>query len=388
MRNVIETRMLSGLQRRGGFGGVADQLNLYNHYVGTPDYLAQDITRRRRVTPDSVRRFVQQYLQPNARVIVHGVPGKQELGTRSAEAAGAARRASGRPGDAINADEPWRAKLRRSRPTARAAQLPTPQSFQLANGLTVLALAADRRLPVVSASLVVRNGERRESDRQAGPRQLFGRDAESGNRDAHRNADRRGYRADWRVASTRARRWTRRRSRRRASRRNFPAALDAPGGRGASIELPGGGGRAHSCGEAGRSRRSSGAIPNISPRNVTAAALYGPSIQYGFAQTRHGRVHQAMTRDDLQGFWRQHFVPGNAALVVAGADHAGRAAQAGGSDVRELAARHGRRPRSSALRVSRAAAGARRSAGLAADAAARRDDSACRARAPTTCRCA
>ena len=47
VRNVIETGTLSGLQRRGGFGGVADQLNLYNHYMGTPDYLTQDVMRRR-----------------------------------------------------------------------------------------------------------------------------------------------------------------------------------------------------------------------------------------------------------------------------------------------------------------------------------------------------
>jgi hypothetical protein len=29
----------SRLQSLGGFGGVADLLNLYNHFVGTPDYL-------------------------------------------------------------------------------------------------------------------------------------------------------------------------------------------------------------------------------------------------------------------------------------------------------------------------------------------------------------
>ena len=67
-RNVFETQIFSGLQLVGGFGGVADQLNLYNHYVGTPDYLAQDIGRRRKVTPDSVRQFAQRYLAPNARV--------------------------------------------------------------------------------------------------------------------------------------------------------------------------------------------------------------------------------------------------------------------------------------------------------------------------------
>ena len=79
-RNVLETQIFNGLQLVGGFGGVADQLNLYNHYVGKPDYLTEDIMRRRRVTPESVRQFAQRYLAPNARVVVHGIPGKQNLG--------------------------------------------------------------------------------------------------------------------------------------------------------------------------------------------------------------------------------------------------------------------------------------------------------------------
>jgi len=36
-RNTIETGIISGLERLGGFGGVADRLNSYNHYLGTPD---------------------------------------------------------------------------------------------------------------------------------------------------------------------------------------------------------------------------------------------------------------------------------------------------------------------------------------------------------------
>src|SRR4029450_8286403 len=68
-RNGLEPQIFNGLQLVGGFGGVADQLNLYNHYLGTPDYLAQDIGRRRRVTPESARQFAQQYLGTNARVV-------------------------------------------------------------------------------------------------------------------------------------------------------------------------------------------------------------------------------------------------------------------------------------------------------------------------------
>src|SRR2546429_1179937 len=41
-RNTFETQTIRNLQFLGGFGGVADQLNYYNHYVGTPDYLTED----------------------------------------------------------------------------------------------------------------------------------------------------------------------------------------------------------------------------------------------------------------------------------------------------------------------------------------------------------
>src|SRR6185369_17278242 len=33
-RNVIETRIVQGLENLGGFGGVADRLNMYYHYLG------------------------------------------------------------------------------------------------------------------------------------------------------------------------------------------------------------------------------------------------------------------------------------------------------------------------------------------------------------------
>src|SRR5215813_15529194 len=79
-RNVIETRIIQRLESLGGFGGVADRLNMYNHFLGTPDYLAKDIQRYRDVTPASVKTFVQEQLGQNARVVVHGVPGKQDLG--------------------------------------------------------------------------------------------------------------------------------------------------------------------------------------------------------------------------------------------------------------------------------------------------------------------
>ena len=58
----------------------------------------------------------------------------------------------------INAEEPWRTK----QPVAAAARsracVPVPQSFELSNGLTVIALPQTGGVPVVSANLVLRSG--------------------------------------------------------------------------------------------------------------------------------------------------------------------------------------------------------------------------------------
>ena len=95
-RNSIETGIVNGLQRLGGFGGVADRLNTYEHYLGDPGYLAKDLARYRATTPASVKAFAEKYLTNNARVVVFGVPGEKKLAPGSAEAAGADGRQSGR----------------------------------------------------------------------------------------------------------------------------------------------------------------------------------------------------------------------------------------------------------------------------------------------------
>src|SRR5258708_39650125 len=58
-RNVIESRIIAGLETLGGFGGVADRLNSYNHYLETPDFLAADIARYENASKESIAAFAQ-----------------------------------------------------------------------------------------------------------------------------------------------------------------------------------------------------------------------------------------------------------------------------------------------------------------------------------------
>jgi zinc protease len=51
---------------------------------------------------------------------------------------------------------------------------------------------------------------------------------------------------------------------------------------------------------------------------VQAAALYGTGHPYGYSELGTEASVKAMARDDMVAFWRQNFVPNNAALIVAG----------------------------------------------------------------------
>jgi zinc protease len=83
VQNGIEARFLDRMERVGGFGGKANQLNYYEYFVGTPDYLQRDLDRYRRVTPADVERAARSYLHMAHRVVLSVVPrGHTELAVK------------------------------------------------------------------------------------------------------------------------------------------------------------------------------------------------------------------------------------------------------------------------------------------------------------------
>ena len=69
-KNSIRTNLLD---RLASVRGKADQLNFYNYFAGTPDYLQQDADRYNRVTAADVRRVAERYLGA-PRVVLTVVP--------------------------------------------------------------------------------------------------------------------------------------------------------------------------------------------------------------------------------------------------------------------------------------------------------------------------
>jgi zinc protease len=150
-QNSTYSAIVSSLEHVGGFGGVADRINLYNQYMKDPGYLNQDLARYAAVTPDGVKKFAAEQLGKSHRVVVYGLPGKKVV-----PPAPPTPPAPTNTEAAIESKEPWRNTIPGAGPTP-VVKLPMAKRFRLQNGLTVL-LVENHRLPIVASTLVLRSG--------------------------------------------------------------------------------------------------------------------------------------------------------------------------------------------------------------------------------------
>jgi zinc protease len=315
-RNTIETAMLTSIEKLGG-AGLANQVNQYNQYTGDPGYLPKDIARLRRVSAADVQRVARSYLQPNARVVVAAVPGKPELGPDPAAApvkAGMKTAAGSGASAGINRDEAWRRQPPKAGPAPRFT-LPQGETFRLANGLRVIH-NHNPALPLVAAELVVKSGSDANPDGAPGMAGFTAQMLQEGTvtRSAPRIADEiaqlgaflgSGSSTDSSSVSL------------LSLRANFAQALDVladvvqhPAFPTAEVERQ----RAARMGALTQQRDNPEAVAAV----AAASALYGAKHPYGYGQLGTEQAIRAVTRDDLYQFWRRHYVPANAALIVSG----------------------------------------------------------------------
>jgi zinc protease len=312
-RNTIETGIIGGLERLGGFGGVADRLNMYNHYLGTPDYLEKDILRYRAVTPASAAAFAKQYLTPNARAVVHAVPG-QPAAPAQGPAPSASTAGPQGEGESINVDEPWRNETPKAGPP-RPLQLATPASATLPNGLTLI-LNERRGLPIVSANLVIRTGSDSNPTDKSGLANFVAAMLDEGTatRNALQLAD---ETARLGATLTTGSSMDATSITARSLSKNFAATLDLvadvalrPSFPADEIERQ----RASRLAQLVQQRDNPGQVAT----QVASVALYGTRHPYGYTELGTEASVKAMSRQDMSDFWARNFVPNNAALVVAG----------------------------------------------------------------------
>lgn len=309
-RNSLETSLLASLEKLGG-DGLAEQLNHYNLYTGDPGYLARDLARLRSIDVAGVQRAVQTWLQPQARAVVTGMPGKPKLDDPRAKQTAVAPAAAGAP---LNVAEAWRATPPVAGSTPRFT-LPRGETFTLANGLTVIH-HRNPALPLVSSQLVVRSGGAANPAALPGLAGFTAQMLEEGTatRSAPQIADAiaqlgafmdAGSSDDVSTVSLLSLRAT------------FAQALDImadivqrPAFPHAEIERQ----RLDRLGSLMQQRDD----PETVAALAAAGALFGRGHPKGYGQLGLEPALRRTTRDDIVGFWQRHYVPGNAALVVTG----------------------------------------------------------------------
>lgn len=309
-RNVFFTTMVNSVEE---LNKRADRLNMYNHYLRTPDYFAQDARRYQTATAASVVKFVRERLTANTRVVVHTVPGTPAAWP----SAPTPRPSASTPGEgteAVNAAEPWRAQP----PTPgreRPLRIAPPITSELPNGLRLM-LIERRGLPIVSASLVVATGSDANPIDRPGLANFTAAMLDEGT--AARSAQQiaadvaqLGARLtidgsmDATTIST------------TALKGNFRAALDIaadvilrPSFPADEIDRQ----RAQRLAQITQQRDSAQQLAQL----VAANVVYGDKHPYGYADIGTEASVKEVTRQEMVDFWKTHFVPGNAALIVAG----------------------------------------------------------------------
>jgi zinc protease len=310
-KNGIETRTISGLEI---LNGVADLLNSYNHYLGTPDFLGADIARYENATRESVQAFAQEQLSPKQRVVVIGIPGKQDLGPEVATPKSEAKDTMKAGGEPVNTDAPWREKPPAAGP-AVALRLPVPVQFKLSNGLSVL-YNERPGLPLVAASLVFRRGSGANPIADPGLASFTARMLQQGTttRSALEIADRA---AD--LGTTIGSRATIDSSRvgTESLTRNFPEVLELLADVALHPTFP------QSEIDRVRSERQAALVqekdePFAVATRVYSMALYGPKYSYGYPEIGTADSLKGVNRDALLRFWQQNYLPSDAALIVTG----------------------------------------------------------------------
>jgi zinc protease len=72
--NQLEANFYRAMERVGGFGGKADQLNAYYTRTGMPDFFEEDLSRYRSLSAEDIRSAIVRLLPKDRRVELSIVP--------------------------------------------------------------------------------------------------------------------------------------------------------------------------------------------------------------------------------------------------------------------------------------------------------------------------
>ena len=310
-RNTIESSVIRGLETLGGFGGVADRLNQYNHYLGDPGYLEKDLGRYSKVTTESLRQKAESVLRTQARVVVYGIPGNKVIDD-AAKSAPPAKSIAVESLPASNQD--WRKSPPAPGPASQLT-LPIPVTFKLSNGLSVY-LIEQHSLPIVSANVIVLSGGERNPANRPGLASFAAEMLDEGTQKRSAlqiamDADRLG--TSLYTGSSMDLSYVTFRSLKKNADGAFELMSDVllnPAFPAEEIERI----RHDRLTEILQQKDN----PNITAAKVFSNVIYGQNHPYGYTDLGTEESNKALTREDLHRFWNAGYAPGNSALVLAG----------------------------------------------------------------------
>ena len=311
-RNVTETGLIRGLQRTNG---VANRLNYYNQYAGTPGYFSKDLARYDAVTPADMKNVIAKVFAKDASAVVYGVPGDKKIidVPKTSDEENKKQAAEAGPSKSAMADEAWRATPPQPGPVPTFT-LPVAKQVKLPNGLTVL-LVERHNLPIVTATLFTMSGSELNPVNKPGLSSFtagmlregttsrsaikFAEDTDQIGASLESEA---GYSSAYLTLS--ALTWN--------TDPGFDLLADAtlhPAFDAKEIERL-------------RSRRVTAVLQeNDDPGTIafrTVDKILYPNSPYGFSILGTVASNKAITRDDMMAFWKRGYVPSNSVLAVAG----------------------------------------------------------------------
>ena len=314
-RTQILSNLIQGLQRLGGFGGVADLMNRYNQYMHDPGFLAKDVARYEAVTPAAVKKAGEEFFGKNQRVVVYCVPGKKvtEEVPRSPADTDADVKVTPPYAPEFETAQNWRKDAPKPGPEPKL-HLPMPVSFSLTNGVKVY-LIEEHSLPVMSAALITRAGGEDNPKDKPGLAAFAARMLTEGT--ATRSSTQLANDIAQIGASLGA----------SAGMDNAAVSVAAlSNNTGGALDLlsdvalhP-----AFKAEEVERIRKQrlvailqEGDQPVLSALRVGLKALYGDQ-PYGFRPVGTTDSVKTISREDMTAFWSAHYTPKGAALILAG----------------------------------------------------------------------
>jgi zinc protease len=288
-----EFDFVSGLERIGGFGGKADRLALYNTYLGSPDFFREDYERYQKLEREDLRAVAERFLKDKPHLALSFVP--ESASTPSVS-------------------EPDRSRQPAVHPSSK---FPPPEvvTAELANGLKIRVVER-REIPKLAIGMMVKVGAISESLEKAGLASMTAEMLDEGtSRRSALQIEAELERMGSYLSTGASREWslisldTLERHVSTSMELMADVALEPSF---PEVELE-------------RLRKQvldailqDRANPNATAGRVVRKVLFGGGHPYGWPVSGVEESVQNFSREDVEGFYRTHYTPVDACLIMVG----------------------------------------------------------------------